>query len=99
MVYYTLAAVVSSTLYFVVFIPSNVGIRKAQRSIHEDARRLGRRSSPGFPPLAPTRVQVSFEPGPGPLQVRVSRRVTAGLQQVRVSRRITAGRSESDDDE
>ena len=41
MVYYTLAAVVSSTLYFVVFIPSNVGIRKAQRRLHADARRLG----------------------------------------------------------
>ena len=56
MVYYTLAAVVSSTLYFVVFIPSNVGIRKAQRRIHADARRLGQRSSSRFPPLSPTRV-------------------------------------------
>ena len=52
MVYYTLAAVVSSTLYFVVFIPSNVGIRKAQRRIHADARRVGRKSLSGFPPLA-----------------------------------------------
>jgi hypothetical protein len=26
------------TLYFVVFIPSNVGIRKAQRRLHGDAR-------------------------------------------------------------
>ena len=64
MVYYTLAAVVSSTLYFVVCIPSNVGIRKAQGRIHADARRLGQRSSSGFPPLSPTRV--SFEPGKVP---------------------------------
>ncbi len=42
------------TLYFVVFIPSNVGIRKAQRRIHADARRLGQRSSSGFPPLSLT---------------------------------------------
>jgi len=61
MVYYTLAAVVSSTLYFVVFIPSNVVIRMPQRRIHADARRLGQRSSSGFPPLSLTRV--SFEPG------------------------------------
>ena len=31
--------------------------------IHEDARRLGRRSSPGFPLLTPTVTRVSFEPG------------------------------------
>ncbi len=31
-----------------------VTIRKAPRRIHEDERRLGQRSSAGFPPLAPT---------------------------------------------
>ena len=29
-------------------LPSNVSIRKAQRRIHEDDRRLGQRSSSGF---------------------------------------------------
>jgi len=35
-------------------LPSNVIIRKAPRCIHEDERRLGRRSSSRFSPLAPT---------------------------------------------
>jgi hypothetical protein len=45
----------------VVIFPGNVGIRKAQRRMHGDARRPGRRSSSEFPLLTPTRV--SFEPG------------------------------------
>jgi hypothetical protein len=55
----------------VALFPSNLGIRKAQRRIHGDARRLGRRSSSGFPPLAPTRI--SFEPGTSAV-TRVSKR-------------------------
>jgi len=47
--------------FTILFIPDNVGIRKAQRRIHADARRLGRRSSSRFSLLTPTRV--SFKPG------------------------------------
>jgi hypothetical protein len=36
------------------YLPGNVITRKAQRRIHADERRPGRRSSSGFPPLAPT---------------------------------------------
>jgi hypothetical protein len=44
-------------------LPHNVGIRKAQRRIHGDARRWGRRSSSRFSLLTPTRVTSVFVTG------------------------------------